>query len=39
MEERQQNPERVWFTYAEASTRTSLNPSTLFRAVQRGIFA
>jgi excisionase family DNA binding protein len=37
MEEHQtESPERVWFTYAEASTRTSLHPSTLFRAVQRG---
>jgi len=28
--------ERVWFTYAEASTRTALHPSTLWRAVRRG---
>jgi excisionase family DNA binding protein len=28
--------ERVWLTYSEASTRTALHPSTLWRAVRRG---
>jgi excisionase family DNA binding protein len=29
-------PERVWLTYAEASARTALHPTTLWRAVRRG---
>lgn len=29
-------PDRVWFNYSEASTRTGLHPSTLWRAVRRG---
>ena len=30
---------RVWLTYEQASIRTSLHPSTLWRAVRRGDLA
>jgi hypothetical protein len=35
-EPRTTSAERVWFTYAEASARTGLHPSTLWRSVRRG---
>jgi excisionase family DNA binding protein len=35
-EQQARTSERVWLTYSEASTRTALDRSTLWRAVRRG---
>ena len=36
VEPRTESAERVWFNYSQASARTGLHPSTLWRAVRRG---
>jgi hypothetical protein len=36
VEPRTERAERVWLNYSEASARTRLHPSTLWRAVRRG---